>query len=341
MSQQEPRTWRELLGLIILDPEEKKRIAKELGITTITLDRWASREHSPASLSKLRGLLISIAPDRRQQFAELIAREYTEFLTSESDAMSTEIPRDFWRLLMRTRRETSNRFLDVCTLALQWALVQLDASRLGTEIIVVGCMPPRDGKVRSLRESVSMGTRPWRGDLQKRQLFQGAESLAGYAATIAHEAVIQDIERDSSLLPVHHMQYEKSAAALPIACEREIAGCLLVSSAQRNFFLPQRLALLAQYADALSLAFRDEAFYPPACIELRVMPPSTLQEAVFASFAGRRDELLERAKLEQRPMNGVQAEQLIGMEDEETFLQWRQVRGGDTLAGSLGVSGGG
>jgi hypothetical protein len=320
MMQQEPRTWRELLQFIILDPEEKKRIALELGITTITLDRWASREHSP-TLNKLRRLLASIQPDLRQQFGELIAKEYTEFAANESsDALPAEIPRDFWRLLMRTRRETSNRYWQVCSLALQWALVQLDASRLGTEIIVVRCMPPREGKVRSLRESVGMGTRPWRGDLQKKQLFLGAESLAGYAVTTAHEAVVQDIEKDSALLPVHHVSYEKSAAAFPIVCEGWIAGCLLVSSTQLDFFLLERLALLMQYADALTLAFKDTDFYPPSSIELRVMPHYTVQEKSFRNFAARRDTLLERAKMEERSMNAVQAEQLVGVELEGEFL---------------------
>lgn len=334
MMQQEPRTWRDLLQLIILDPEEKKRIAQDLGITTITLDRWASREHSP-TLNKLRRLLASIQPDLRQQFGELIAKEYTEFSTIDSnDSVPTEIPRDFWKLLMRTRRETSNRYWQVCGLALQWALVQLDASRLGTEIIVVRCMPLRDGKVRSLRESVGMGTRPWRGDLQKKQLFLGAESLAGYAVTTAHEAVVQDIQRDTSLLPVHHVRYEKSAAAFPIVCEGAIAGCLLVSSTQLNFFLPERLTLLAQYADALTLAFRDSDFYPSPSIELRVMPPYTAQEKSFGNFAERRDALLERAKMEERSMNAVQAEQLVGVALEEEFLQWQASRGESSLTAS-------
>ena len=151
--------------------------------------------------------------------------------------------------------------------------MQLDSARLGTEIIVVICMPPRGGKVRSLLEKVGMGTRPWRGDLQNKRQFLGAESLAGYAVTAGHQAVVQDIERESSLLPIHHVQFEKSVAAFPIVVEGAVAGCMVVSSTQLNFFLPERLALLAQYADVLSLAFRSEAFYPPSSIELRIMPP--------------------------------------------------------------------
>ncbi len=84
----------------------------------------------------------------------------------------------------------------------------------------------------------------------------------------------------------------------------------------------ERLALLAQYADALTLAFRSEDFYPPASIHLRVMPPDEVQEKGFATFAERRDALLEAAQREERPLTAVQAEQILLDELEEQFLQW-------------------
>ena len=307
--------------MIILDPDEKLRIAKELGITPITLDRWVKGEHAPSSLKKLNRLHASIPPNLREQFGELIAAEYAEFSPTEQDAVPRQIPRDFWPLLLSTRRDTPNMFWQVSFLTLQQALVQLDSARLGTEIIVVICMPPRGGKVRSLLEKVGMGTRPWRGDLQNKRQFLGAESLAGYAVTTGHQAVVQDIERESSLLPIHHVQFEKSVAAFPIVVEGAVAGCMVVSSTQLNFFLPERLALLAQYADVLSLAFRSEAFYPPSSIELRIMPPDGVQDAAFASFADRRDDQLVRAQAEDRPLNAVQAEQIVLGEMEEEFLQ--------------------
>jgi transcriptional regulator with XRE-family HTH domain len=321
MSQQ-PRTWQELLAMIILDPDEKRRIATELGITEITLDRWVKGEHAPSSLKKLNRLHASIPPNLRDQFGELIAAEYVEFTPVEKDAIARKIPGDFWPLLLSTRRDSPNVFWQVCFLALQQALVHLDPARLGTEIIVVSCMPPRAGKVRSLRETVGMGTRPWRGDLQHKRLFLGAESLAGYSITTGHQAVVQDIEHESNLLPIHHVTYEKAAAAFPIVVEGAVAGCMLISCTQLNFFLPERLALLAQYADVLSLAFRSEAFYPPSSIELRIMPPDEVQDAAFASFADRRDSLLMRAQAEERPLNAVQAEQIVLGEMEEEFLQW-------------------
>lgn len=319
---QQAHTWQELLAQIILDPEEKQRIANEQGVHPLTLDRWVRGEHAPSSLKRLKRLISSIPPNLRDQFTDLIAAEYVDFPTGEKDAVPRQVPRDFWPLLFRTRRDTSNMFWQVCSLTLQQALVQLDSARLGTEAIVVRCMPPRGGKVRSLCETVGMGTRPWRGDLQQKRLFLGAESLAGYAVTIGHEAVVQDIEQEKSLIPVRHVRYEKSAAAFPFVVEGSVAGCLLYTSTQVNFFSPERLALLAQYADALTLAFRSEDFYSPASIQLRVMPPDDIQDRGFATFAERRDALLEQAQREERPLNAVQAEQIVMDELEEQFLQW-------------------
>src|ERR1700686_1692374 len=124
MSQQ-PRTWQDLLAMIILDPDEKLRIAKELGITPITLDRWVKGEHAPSSLKKLNRLHASIPPNLREQFGELIAAEYAEFSPTEQDAVPRQIPRDFWPLLLSTRRDTPNMFWQVSFLTLQQALVQL------------------------------------------------------------------------------------------------------------------------------------------------------------------------------------------------------------------------
>ena len=56
---QKPPTWRELLGSIIRDPQERQRIASDLGVRTITLMRWANGESNPRlqTLHQLLGVL--------------------------------------------------------------------------------------------------------------------------------------------------------------------------------------------------------------------------------------------------------------------------------------------
>ena len=81
--------------MIILDPDEKLRIAKELGITPITLDRWVKGEHAPSCLKKLNKLHASIPPNLREQFGELIAAEYAEFSADRAGRGSTPDPAGF------------------------------------------------------------------------------------------------------------------------------------------------------------------------------------------------------------------------------------------------------
>ena len=44
---QELPSWRVLLGQLIHDPQERNRIANELGINPATLVRWAHNETNP------------------------------------------------------------------------------------------------------------------------------------------------------------------------------------------------------------------------------------------------------------------------------------------------------
>lgn len=327
-------TWRDLLAEIISDPEEEKRIAQEVEVHRITLGRWASGDTSPVR-HKLRKLLNAVPEHDTEQFRQLIAQEYQDFFSSEADGSPREIPSTFYALALSALRDTSNRFWTVCEMVLQSAAIQLDPARRGVDLIVVRCMPVRpDGKIRSLREVAGLGTkRHMRNDLQSRSLFLGAESLAGYAVSNTHEGVVQNIEEDHSLLPVHHVKDEKSAAAFPLIRERKVAGCLLVSSTQEGFFTPARLKLLNLYVDLVAEAFHEEEFNSPGQIELRVMPPYEVQLNAYAAFRDRVNALLTQDGSEEGGLNSVQAEQLVRQQLEEEFLQWHPR--GETLPTSL------
>ena len=88
--QPEPQDWRELLGNIISDPREKQRIAQELGIRTITLTRWVSRESDPRP-QNLR-LLLNVLPEERELLLELIGEEFEDFTAGAIDDTSKDIP---------------------------------------------------------------------------------------------------------------------------------------------------------------------------------------------------------------------------------------------------------
>lgn len=319
---QEPQTWRELLGQIIEDPQKKQSIAEELGVRTITLTRWVNHESNPRP-QNLRQLLAAL-PKYRDILLELISEEFDGFGDTIEEDSSREIPAAFYSRVFDARATTSDtlRFWSITNLILQQALGQLDPGRLGMSIIVVRCMyPGQDKKIRSLRESVGMGTPPWNGNLEQSAMFLGAESLAGFVVSSCRSAAIQNLEEDQSLLPSQKVGDERSAAVYPIMYAGRIAGCLLVSSTSVNYFLSQsRLSLIKTYADLVALAFEPEEFYELEDIELRVMPSHAEQKPYFANFRQRVAREMTRASSINRPINTIQAEKLVWMQLEQELL---------------------
>src|SRR5258708_17351453 len=177
-----------------------------------------------------------------------------------SDQISTEF---FAQILnVRTTTTESLRFWRISDLVLKQALIQLDPNRLGMAIMLVQCMPPGpDGKIRSLRERTGKGTAPWTADLEHDVLFLVLESMSGYAAEVGHMVYDDDLSK-GKIFPALPGEYEVSAAAHPIRLEGRIAGSLLASSTQSNYFSQQRLSLLAIFSDLISLAFDTHDFYP-------------------------------------------------------------------------------
>jgi GAF domain len=319
---QNARTWRELLGKIITNPQERQRIADELGIHTITLTRWVNSQSDPRPHNLRR--LVNAVPEYRDSLLALIGEELEDFPGEAMKELPGEIPSAFYARVLNSNAFTpyNLRYWSICNLILQQALRQLDPERLGMAVIIVQCMPPFSGqKIRSLRESVGMGTHPWRGDLTQQGMLLGAESLAGYAITSDRPVVIQNLREDQGLFPAQPVQFEESAAAYPIMRAGRLAGCLLVSSTQANYFVPSRLTLIQAYADLLVLAFETEEFYEPQSIELRVMPPQDIQKTYFSNFRQRLAKVMQEAIIRHEALDTVRAEQLVWHQLEEELLQ--------------------
>jgi transcriptional regulator with XRE-family HTH domain len=323
--QEQLETWRSLLKTIIGDPHEKQRLAEELGIKSITLSRWANNESDPRP-QNLRHLLTAL-PQQREQMLELIREEigFEEFTNAGFDDSSIDIPSAFYNRVFSARSSTveSMRFWSISNLILQQAISQLDPDRLGIALNVVRCMTPSpiDHKVHSLRESVGFGTHPWSGDLEQKAMFLGAESLCGYVATLCRPASNQNVDDTQNLIPAHKVEYEKSASVQPILFAGRIAGCLLVSSTQYNYFLTQsRLTLIENYSNLLALAFEPEEFFEPQDIELRVMPNQEEQKKHFADFRQRVANTMIEGSRNKRPVNNLQAERLVWQQLEEELL---------------------
>ncbi|TMC23603.1 MAG: hypothetical protein E6J34_02270 [Chloroflexi bacterium] len=322
---QEAQNWRELLAIIINDPREKSRITEALGVTPITIARWVSGESEPR-LQNLRQLL-AILPQYRSQFLELLKKErdIKEFISSLLQDSEKDIPSEFYVQIFAARASTSEslRFWSTCNLILQQAIGQLDPNRQGLSVWIASCMPLSGPykKVRSLREMVGAGTTPWPGDLGRLGMFLGAESLAGNVVTLCRPTVLQDLETEQPNTAYVPDEHEISSVAYPILFAGNIAGVLLVSSTQKNYFTVARTSLIQRYADLIALLFEPEAFYAPSQIALHVMPKREEQKRHFAQFRYLIANTLMDAASRNEPKNPVEANLLVWQKLESELLQ--------------------
>lgn len=320
------QTWRELLGNIIQDAQEKQRIANELGVNPVTLTRWVNKEASPRPQNLHR--LLNTLPQYHKVLLELIVEEFQEFSlpTKEGGLEDTshEIPSEFYMRVLHTRATIPQvlRFSSISNLILQQALEQLDPQRLGLAVSIVRCMPPsREQKIRSLRESIGRGTKPWDDNLEQHAILLGAESLAGYAVNSLRLVVNQDLKGGQSMIPGYRGAWEESAAASPIMLEGSVAGSLFVCSTQPNYFLPSRQKLVQSYAELIALAFEPEEFYDPKQIELGLVPSQDVQQPLLSEFRKRLSATMMQAARNQQPIDILQAEKLVWQQLEEELLQ--------------------
>ncbi|QBD78487.1 GAF domain-containing protein [Ktedonosporobacter rubrisoli] len=321
-----PRTWRELLGASIENTHERERIAQALGVSPVTLVRWAKQESNPRP-QNLRHLL-NVLPMERETLLELIQKEYHNFsISPPHDARRTaahEIPSEFYARVFRTYVTVPRvlRFTSLSDLVVQQILEHLDAQRQGLAVMIACCMPPSHGeKVRSLRECLGRGTSPWGQHLEQEAILLGSESLAGYAVTSHRLVMNPDLRDKDSLYPGYKATWEASAVAAPIRRGDKIAGAVLISSAQANYFQADQLTLTQSYADLLGLAFDFNAYYERKSIELWALPPHDIQKPYLTGFRQRILSTMLEATEHRQAMDFAQAEQLVWQQIEQELIQ--------------------
>lgn len=315
---QKPSSWRDLLKSIIDSPSERERIANEIGVRSVTLSRWVSGESNPRE-HNLRQLRNALPKHHRDLLEELLEDEHIDVTDPATSEPPDEIDYQFFRQVFEARATTPSNMLfwTLCRKVILHALRRLDPERIGMAITLVQCMPASsEGKVHSLRESMGLGTPPWPGDLEHQSMFLGAESLAGYVVMYCRQEAINDLRSNTTFLPAYQAEYEVSALASPILYTNWVAGCLLLSSTQPNYFMSEsRRALISDYAQLIALALRPEQFVPPERIELRLMPPVETQRELFATFPQR-----VITEMKSRHIARAEAEQLVWQQFEEELI---------------------
>jgi transcriptional regulator with XRE-family HTH domain len=322
---QQTRNWRELLASLISDPRQKQMLANKLGVSPLTLMRWAEGESQPRQ-QNLK-LLVEALPQYRDELLQSFSEEFGPPNLAEStlELENEEIPSAFYARVLNTHATTLTilRFWSIASLILQQAVIQLDPQQVGIALTIVQCMPPSGpkGKVRSLRRRLGIGTGRWQSSVEEKAGFLGAESLAGYTVAQGRPMVIQDIGRDRGIYPAQPIEGEVGCAVAPILRASCVAGCLLVSCVRPDFFSPARSRLIQEYGDLLALAFEPQDFYELQMIDLQTMPPPAVQEDYFKGFYRRVTSLMRESSHAEHPLKVTQAEQLVWQQLEEELLQ--------------------
>jgi hypothetical protein len=316
--------WRELLGEMISNVTERDRIASEIGVHPVTLMRWVSGDCSPRA-QNLRQLLRALPNPRRMQLLTLLKKVSPDLVDLEAEISEQEIPNSLVMGVLDARAAVPDllRYWTIARLVLQQGVKQLDPESVGISITVVRCMNLRDGKIRSLRENLGIGTPPWASDLEEKALLLGAESLAGHVTVSCCMEQVGDLQKNKTFLPACQFEHEVSAVACPIMYAGRVAGCLLISSTQVDFFAPEaRLALVRAYASLLALAFHPHDFYDPALLSLHIMPPPDVQRGYFVEFRQRVLRLMQESAKMDTQLTSLEAEQLVWKEIEHALLNW-------------------
>ena len=305
-----PPHWSVVLQNILRTPGERQRLSSLLGVTTMTLSRWSSGESRPQRPHLIH--LMQVLPNQqRQDLMDAFQQIYPDLQSWLAEESSEQIPSSFFAqvLNLRTTTTESLRFWRISELVLKQALSQLDPNNIGMAVKLLQCMPPAgpEGKIRSLRERAGKGTPPWTADLEHDVLFLGLESMSGYTAEVRHIVSVNDLRKIRSF-PSIRDEHELSAAAHPIRFEGRIAGCLLASSAQPDYFTPSRLNLLMTFSDLIALAFDKSDFYTPQQLGLRLIPKPEVQRPILATFRQRVTQKFQEAMHHHRQLSNGEIE---------------------------------
>jgi len=314
MSTQEPTTWQEFLGQLIVHPQERARLVSALHIRPITLQRWTQGVSRPRN-ENIRLLIKNIPRESYTLFLHLLLADFPDLLREElpEERFFHRIPAEFYARALSNQALTSPSIYrqSMQELILQQALQHLDPDKDGLSITLVVCVPPRSGyKIRSLREAGGLATPPWPHHLEERPRHLGLESLVGYAIAHAHPCVINSRD-EVSFYPIQWAEHERSTATFPILRHGRITGGLIVSSTREFFFTPPRLTVIKDYAHLATCIFELKESFDLNEIELRIMPPYERQYPYFAGYHQRVSRKLVEVHAQGQPITLQQARQLV------------------------------
>jgi transcriptional regulator with XRE-family HTH domain len=127
--------WSVVLQGIIKSANERQRLASALGVTNMTLLRWANGESRPQR-AHLIHLIQAVHPSQRSELLDALEHQYPEIQNWLIEDSSDQIPSDFFSQVLNVRTMTTESLLfwRISDMVLKQALEQLDPNHLGMAI---------------------------------------------------------------------------------------------------------------------------------------------------------------------------------------------------------------
>ncbi len=303
-----------LRNILRHDRTEIMRVARELEVAENTIYRWMNGSSEPRAIHLKR--LPDVLLEHRSNLSYAINQTFPGVLDTASTGIR-EVRKDIYRRvleLVATTGEEVTCFWQVSQAIFEYALLHLDAGRLGLAITYAKLMPAHEDGIHTLREAAMRGNPPWPFDIESKA-YLGSTTLAGTAVTMQRMLVWNSVG-SGDRLQVEVDDHEASACAVPIMRGNRIAGALIVSSTQPTFFNDAMASqAVLEYAQLLAIALPETDFQPHARLNLRPLPDLKFQrEQITRFYVGR---ILTYAR--KHGTSRTEAELLVRSEMEKEF----------------------
>lgn len=259
-----------LQTIIHRDRSELARIAHELEVAENTVYRWLNGTSEPRTVHLLR--LPDVFPEHRAELSDIINKTFGNIINTAARGMPA-IDRDIYHKVLEISalsQDEDARFWEVSKTIFEHALHQLDYEQRGMAITYAKLMPPHEDGIHSLREVLMRGHAPWSTD-EESKAFLGGTTLAGTAAATQRMYIWNEIDHSRNMVEID--KFEHSACAVPVIRSNKLAGILIVSSTQPDFFKENQVSLaITEYSLMMSIAISDHDFQPSSRLHLRPMP---------------------------------------------------------------------
>ncbi|GAC1359312.1 MAG: hypothetical protein NVS2B12_12830 [Ktedonobacteraceae bacterium] len=268
------------------DRTEIARVARELNVAENTLYRWMNGTSTPRVMYLKR--LPNIFPERRAQLTHIINQVFGDILGTTL-SVPHEVGKDIYFKVLElaaNSQDDETRMWHVSQAIFEYALLHMDPEHQGMAVTYAKLMQPHADGIHSLHEVAMRGNNPW-STSSETAAFLGSTSLAGNAAMTQRLQVWNTADEGRS--PVEIDEFEHSACAAPVLRNSLLAGVLIFSSTQANFFKdPLRCQAVAEYALLMAVALNDSEFYLPSLLNLRPMPDLKWQrQQLIETYADR------------------------------------------------------